>query len=40
MGGKQSFKGEAKLAISIHKIRDDLCRLYAEARERLLTSGT
>ena len=32
MSGKMSFKGEAKLAISIQQIQDDLCRLYTEAR--------
>ena len=33
MTGKLSFTGEAKLAITIQQIQDDLCRLYAQARE-------
>jgi ketol-acid reductoisomerase len=32
MSGKMSFSGEAKLAISIQQIQDDLCRLYTQAR--------
>jgi ketol-acid reductoisomerase len=32
MSGKVSFSGEAKLAISIQQIQDDLCKLYTEAR--------
>jgi ketol-acid reductoisomerase len=32
MSGKMSFGGEAKLAISIQQIQDDLCKLYTEAR--------
>jgi putative sterol carrier protein len=32
MSGKMSFSGEAKLAISIQQIQDDLCLLYTEAR--------
>lgn len=32
MSGKMSFSGEAKLAISIQQIQDDLCKLYTEAR--------
>jgi ketol-acid reductoisomerase len=33
MTGKLSFGGEAKLAMSIQKIQDDLCRLYTSARQ-------
>jgi ketol-acid reductoisomerase len=33
MSGKMSFSGEAKLAISIQQIQDDLCKLYTEARD-------
>lgn len=32
MSGKMSFSGEAKLAISIQQIQDELCKLYTEAR--------
>ena len=32
MSGKMSFSGEARLAISIQQIQDDLCKLYTEAR--------
>jgi ketol-acid reductoisomerase len=33
MTGKLSFSGEAKLAITIQQIQDDLCQLYTRARE-------
>jgi ketol-acid reductoisomerase len=33
MTGKLSFSGEAKLAITIQQIQDDLCQLYTQARE-------
>ena len=33
MSGKMSFSGEAKLAISIQQVQDDLCELYTEARD-------
>jgi putative sterol carrier protein len=32
MSGKMSFSGEAKLAISIQQIQDELCKLYTDAR--------
>ena len=32
MSGQMSFSGEAKLAISIQQVQDDLCKLYTEAR--------
>ena len=32
MSGKMSFSGEAKLAISIQQVQDDLCKLYTGAR--------
>ncbi len=35
MTGRLSFGGDAKLAITIQKIQDDLCRLYVEAREEV-----
>ena len=37
MTGKLSFGGEAKLAITIQKIQDDLCRLYQEARQEMVS---
>lgn len=36
MSGKMSFSGEAKLAISIQQIQDDLCQLYTEARSTVV----
>ncbi len=36
MSGKMSFSGEAKLAISIQQIQDDLCKLYTEARDTVV----
>ena len=33
MTGKLSFSGEAKLAITIQQIQDDLCQLYTQARQ-------
>ena len=33
MTGKLSFSGEAKLAITIQQIQDELCQLYTRARE-------
>ncbi len=35
MTGKLSFSGEAKLAITIQQIQDDLCQLYTQAREAI-----
>jgi ketol-acid reductoisomerase len=35
MTGRLSFGGDAKLAITIQKIQDDLCRLYVEARDEV-----
>jgi ketol-acid reductoisomerase len=32
MSGKLSFSGEARLAITIQQVQDDLCRLYTQAR--------
>jgi hypothetical protein len=32
MSGRLSFSGEARLAITIQQVQDDLCRLYTEAR--------
>jgi ketol-acid reductoisomerase len=36
MSGKMSFSGEARLAISIQQIQDDLCKLYTEARNTVV----
>jgi ketol-acid reductoisomerase len=36
MTGKLSFSGEAKLAITIQQIQDDLCQLYTQAREAVV----
>ncbi len=36
MTGKLSFSGDAKLAIGIQQIQDDLCRLYTQARDTVL----
>jgi ketol-acid reductoisomerase len=36
MTGKLSFSGEAKLAITIQQIQDDLCQLYTQARGAVL----
>ena len=36
MSGKMSFSGEAKLAISIQQIQDDLCGLYTKARSTVV----
>ena len=36
MSGKMSFSGEAKLAISVQQVQDDLCKLYTEARDTVL----
>jgi putative sterol carrier protein len=33
MTGKLSFQGEAKLAITIQQVQDDLCDIYRQARE-------
>ncbi len=38
MTGRLSFGGDAKLAITIQKIQDDLCRLYVEARDEVTVS--
>lgn len=38
MTGKLSFDGEAKMAMSQQQIQGDLCRLYVQARERVLAS--
>jgi ketol-acid reductoisomerase len=35
MTGMLSFGGEAKLAMTVQRIQDDLCRLYAGAREEV-----
>jgi putative sterol carrier protein len=35
MSGRLSSTGEAKLALTIQRIQDDLCRLYTEAREEV-----
>ncbi|MEJ2209084.1 MAG: SCP2 sterol-binding domain-containing protein [Anaerolineae bacterium] len=32
LGGKLAFEGEAKLAITVQQIQDDLKRLYTQAR--------
>jgi ketol-acid reductoisomerase len=32
MSGKLSFSGEARLAITIQQVQDELCRLYTQAR--------
>ena len=36
MGGKLSFGGDSKLAITVQEVQDDLCRLYTRARDRVL----
>jgi putative sterol carrier protein len=36
MSGKMAFSGEAKLAISVQQVQDDLCRLYTEARDTVV----
>ena len=35
LGGKLTFEGEGKLAITVQQIQDDLQRLYSQARERV-----
>jgi len=35
MTGKLSFSGDTRLAMSIQRIQNDLCRLYAQAREEV-----
>jgi ketol-acid reductoisomerase len=37
MTGRLTFGGEAKLAITIQKIQDDVCRLYQEARQEVVS---
>jgi putative sterol carrier protein len=37
MSGKLVFSGEARLAMSVQRIQDDLCRLYRAAREQVLS---
>ena len=36
MSGQLSFSGEARLAMSIQQVQDELCRLYRAAREETL----
>ncbi|MDH7487823.1 MAG: ketol-acid reductoisomerase [Anaerolineae bacterium] len=36
MSGQLSFSGEARLAMSVQQVQDDLCRLYRAAREETL----
>jgi putative sterol carrier protein len=40
LSGRLSFSGEAKLAMTIQKIQDDLCRLYSEARGETVRKST
>lgn len=40
MTGKISFHGDAKQAMAIQRIQDDLCRLYTQAREQATTART